>query len=72
MSIYEEIKQQFYSLSDAAGLEIIEEYWDEYTHDNGVFKLASRKQAHAFCLLMPPGYEANILGPTNSVDVEIV
>jgi len=72
MTIYQEIINQFQKLANAAGLIIIKSNWDEFTHDCGSFTLETREQALAFMMIVPNGYEAELLGPTNIVSLEIV
>ncbi len=68
----DQIRTQFENLAQAAGLNMTKSYWDVDTYDSGVFTFATRRHALNFIAIIPDGYTGQLLGPTNSVDVEIV
>ena len=66
------IRQQFEKLADAAGLNMTASHWGTDTFDFGSFTFETRTQAQGFAMLTPEGYASELLGPTNTVSVEIV
>jgi len=68
------IRHQFEKLAEVAGFEMTKSRWDAYSYESGIFTFATRQHALGFMMIVDKleGYAAQLLGPTNSVDVEII